>query len=255
MKSHGLTLGRSITPSTEASLLQSLTDCHLPLFRRTKIHQAILFVGSSLPQAAYQMHTATSLSELKLTDYLHRHSRQPAISPLGPAVALSHRCNTVDRVIVVLSSTRNLLKRNREIDVGPLGTHRLSTESPEASNATASRLAPSLSATSSERPITLQLSFETIALRTLCECPSAADERFGTPVATKLRNRLADLRAASSLQDVIAGSLRRAHPNDPETITLDLTRDHKMIFCANHPIKRSKSGQRLLGQTSTESKS
>lgn len=53
----------------------------------------------------------------------------------------------------------------------------------------------------------LNLAFATKALRSLCEDKSIAERELGMESAGRLRRRLADLRAARSLADLLAGGL------------------------------------------------
>lgn len=54
---------------------------------------------------------------------------------------------------------------------------------------------------------TLNLAFASKALRSLCEDKSIAERKLGTESAGRLTRRLADLRAAESLADILAGDL------------------------------------------------
>ena len=51
----------------------------------------------------------------------------------------------------------------------------------------------------------MEVSFKTKAVRTLCEQPEVATAHLGIDVARMLMNRLADLSAAESIDDVLAG--------------------------------------------------
>ena len=79
----------------------------------------------------------------------------------------------------------------------------------------------------------MELAFANKSLRELCESQLRAERKFGTAIARRLRSRLADLRDARSMSDVIAG--RPEHVADTlETISLDLGDSVRLVVCANH---------------------
>ncbi len=51
----------------------------------------------------------------------------------------------------------------------------------------------------------MELAFETKSLREICESPIRAKRALGESVAEMLKRRLADLRAATCIGDLIAG--------------------------------------------------
>ncbi len=82
----------------------------------------------------------------------------------------------------------------------------------------------------------LELAFETKSLRTLCENADEAKAKYGETIATVLRHRLADLRAASIIKDLIVGQPRLLNGyvmNDH--MVVDLLDEYQLVFCANHP--------------------
>lgn len=52
----------------------------------------------------------------------------------------------------------------------------------------------------------MEISFSTKEFRKLCEDRNYADEKLGTVVADILRRRLADLRAATNIDDIVLGN-------------------------------------------------
>jgi hypothetical protein len=84
----------------------------------------------------------------------------------------------------------------------------------------------------------VQIAFDTEKLRNLCEREFHATRQFGSRVAEVLRHRLADLRAARTIYDVIVGNMR-AFPDDRTRMMLDLCDGYVLVFCANHPQKQS----------------
>src|SRR4051812_25948992 len=82
------------------------------------------------------------------------------------------------------------------------------------------------------RPV--NLAFETLALRTLCECQSKAERELGIRAAARLRERLADIRAAEVVTDLVAGRPREIQGGLHRHYAVDLTKSHRLVFCANH---------------------
>lgn len=78
----------------------------------------------------------------------------------------------------------------------------------------------------------LELAFEDEVVRDQCECARSADKAFGSSVAKALRGRLADIRAASSIADLIVG---RPRPTGKDQLLIDLGASHQLRLCANHP--------------------
>ena len=89
-------------------------------------------------------------------------------------------------------------------------------------------------------PFNVELAFATRELRSQCERQDLAEAEFGTMVAKTLRNRLADLRAARTLTDLIAGNPRWID-EDPKTLAVDLTAGYRMLLGVNHPALRKRS--------------
>lgn len=82
----------------------------------------------------------------------------------------------------------------------------------------------------------MELAFDSKALRTVCESETVAKRKLGTKVAETLKHRLGDLRAATSINDVIVGQPRLLDAAN-EQMVLDLGEGYRMIFCPNHPKK------------------
>lgn len=79
----------------------------------------------------------------------------------------------------------------------------------------------------------LELAFATKSLRHLCEREAKARRDFGVRLAEKLKRRLADLRAASCVNELAAGRPRKRGSRNRQ-IALNLYKDSKIIFSANH---------------------
>ena len=82
---------------------------------------------------------------------------------------------------------------------------------------------------------TLELAFETRPLRTICENESHAKCEFGSTVAEALKHRLADLRAATSIIDLVAGRPRVSDGANSQHMVVDLCGGYRIVFCPNHP--------------------
>jgi hypothetical protein len=76
----------------------------------------------------------------------------------------------------------------------------------------------------------LEVAFQTRALRDLCESEGRAVAALGTEVAASLRARLADMRAASSPLDLLAGNPRV----EDDRIRVDLEAGASFVFSQNH---------------------
>lgn len=81
---------------------------------------------------------------------------------------------------------------------------------------------------------TLELAFDSKELRSICESEDYAKQQLSALVVEALKHRLADLRAAISIKDLIAGKIRPLD-NADQRIIVDLCEGYQLIFCANHP--------------------
>jgi hypothetical protein len=78
----------------------------------------------------------------------------------------------------------------------------------------------------------VELAFESMELRTICQKDAEARQELGDTVAEFLKHRLSDLRAAKSVNDLVAGSPRVG--DDPIQFVVDLGDSHRLTFKANH---------------------
>lgn len=76
----------------------------------------------------------------------------------------------------------------------------------------------------------MELAFRTRALRNICEDADVAASEFEQEAAALLRHRLADLRAATSVSDVVAGSPRTSGA----VLSIRIGNDHLLELQANH---------------------
>jgi hypothetical protein len=88
----------------------------------------------------------------------------------------------------------------------------------------------------------LELAFSTKALRAVCESEERAVRELGVDLASVLKRRLADLRAAANATDLVAGNPRPARHSKGELV-LDLADGFAVFLTANHAaIPRLRSG-------------
>jgi len=72
-------------------------------------------------------------------------------------------------------------------------------------------------------------------LRTICERETVARHELGDTIAEELKHRLADLRAATSIDDLLIGNLQKLDEPDRQCLAIDLIDEYRLVFCANHP--------------------
>ncbi len=80
----------------------------------------------------------------------------------------------------------------------------------------------------------LELAFATRSLRTLCECEKNAERELGVKMTSKLKRRLADLRAAATARDIVAGRPTATKGGAQELMTVNLGVDGRLVLAANH---------------------
>lgn len=73
----------------------------------------------------------------------------------------------------------------------------------------------------------LQITFLDDSLRQVCESSVAAERALGNQAARRLRSRLADLRAAGKISEVVTG--RRAKPGSGR-ISFLLSQSHELVL-------------------------
>jgi len=79
----------------------------------------------------------------------------------------------------------------------------------------------------------MELAFATRSLRDVCESAEKARRKLGLKVSEALRRRVADLRAAVSVNDLIAG---QPHELEAARIALNLTDGYRLILASNHAV-------------------
>ncbi len=86
----------------------------------------------------------------------------------------------------------------------------------------------------------MTICFANKEIRKICETSKEADRRLGKPCADKLRRRLADLEAAQTVRDLVAG---RPHPLSDGSLSIVLQGGFRLVFEADlDPIPQLTSG-------------
>ncbi len=80
----------------------------------------------------------------------------------------------------------------------------------------------------------MELAFATRFVREICESESTVTRKFGKGVTGKLKLRLADLRAATSVKDLVVGRPREIEGRGHARFAIDLCEGYYMVFAANH---------------------
>jgi len=84
----------------------------------------------------------------------------------------------------------------------------------------------------------LEITFHTQELLRLCTDESLADDTFGTVVATALRNRLGDIRAADSVLELLAGRPTQGLYVDQHCYRLEIAVGIWLTIVPNHNSPR-----------------
>jgi hypothetical protein len=81
---------------------------------------------------------------------------------------------------------------------------------------------------------TLELSFKNPTIRMVCENEDKAKEVLGVTTAFGLKSRLADMRAAKFVAELVAGSPGEINHGGIPAYKLELTAHERIIFCSVH---------------------
>jgi proteic killer suppression protein len=82
----------------------------------------------------------------------------------------------------------------------------------------------------------MEIRFENKKLQGLCECGDDAARKLGAGSARKLRSRLADLKAAGAVSELVAG---RPHPlchDRAGQFSVDLAGGQRLVFSPRHEL-------------------
>lgn len=80
----------------------------------------------------------------------------------------------------------------------------------------------------------MELAFDTVAVRRICESDLEARKCYPEETVDELRARLADIRAATSASDLIAGK-PRLDTCPPGRIQFNLNGGYELVCLGNHP--------------------
>ena len=81
----------------------------------------------------------------------------------------------------------------------------------------------------------MQLAFDSEHLRSICENEATAETGLGAEVARALKGRLADLSAATSVNDLPVGNPQITKIDDTKCLVISLPHNYRIICEANHP--------------------
>ncbi|KCZ62156.1 hypothetical protein L53_13010 [Hyphomonas sp. L-53-1-40] len=88
----------------------------------------------------------------------------------------------------------------------------------------------------------LELAWETEELRNICEHSSAAEAALGPLVITDFKARLADMRAAITVDDLFFGEQAQATNGSPAVIRIMLQPTGSIVFSSNHSRDKDVAG-------------
>ncbi len=88
----------------------------------------------------------------------------------------------------------------------------------------------------SDRRVAVEIAFAKKSLRQLCESERTARRSLGGKVAERLKRRLADLRAANCVKDLVAGRPRELRGDRAGQVAIDLGDGFQLVFCTNHGV-------------------
>ena len=80
----------------------------------------------------------------------------------------------------------------------------------------------------------MQLAFHSAWLRTICESERIAKGELGGAAAEVLKHRLADMTAATSVSDLVAGRPRVLEGTPRDQMAVELCEGYVITFVANH---------------------
>ncbi len=80
----------------------------------------------------------------------------------------------------------------------------------------------------------MDIAFHSRSLRDICESEEMLNQHFGKQVGDSVKRRLADLRAAVSITDLVIGNLHELRNELRTTLCLDLSEGYSLLFAANY---------------------
>ena len=95
----------------------------------------------------------------------------------------------------------------------------------------------------------MDIAYNSKALRDLCEDVELAEAKFGRAISSTLLDRLADIDAADTVDDLIAGQLAISKVGKREVLTISLGGGFAIFLEANHnEIPTNKRGEVKWGR-------
>lgn len=80
----------------------------------------------------------------------------------------------------------------------------------------------------------MTVSFEDKQIREICEDQYIAESEIGFSSSIKLHDRLADIVAASSINDLIVGNLKEIQDKNGVIYKIDICELYELVFKSNH---------------------
>lgn len=80
----------------------------------------------------------------------------------------------------------------------------------------------------------MDIAFQSKSLRDTCESEEMLKTKFGEPVSAAIMRRLADLRAAATIRDLVVGNPRELLSGKQPTLCIDLAGGSVLLLRANH---------------------
>jgi plasmid maintenance system killer protein len=80
----------------------------------------------------------------------------------------------------------------------------------------------------------MEIAFQSLSLRSVCVSEAKSIGLYGVDVAQSLKRRLADLRAADSIDELSAWNIAEVPGSGGAAMSLELAGGYRLIFRANH---------------------
>jgi hypothetical protein len=80
----------------------------------------------------------------------------------------------------------------------------------------------------------MDIAFHSKALRDICESEEMLKTKFGEAVGEAIARRLADLRAAETIRDLVVGAPREVLSGKRAMLCIDLAGESSLLLRANH---------------------
>ena len=85
----------------------------------------------------------------------------------------------------------------------------------------------------------MQINYRTKQLKKICENAEVATKKHGNQMAEKIHLRIDQIRAASSIEELIQYSIGRCHPlhgNREGQYAMDLTHPYRLVFVEDNNV-------------------